>query len=71
MSIREKQILNAYAGTGNYRDIFTVSNISSAATKSALPYPDLNLRVKKRTFEIGGVEYEFVTNISTISSVHA
>jgi len=67
MSLKEKRLSNAYAGSGSYKDKFTVTQISSAAM-SALHKPAATLSVKKQTFEIGGTEYEFVTDISTTSA---
>lgn len=67
MSLREKDLLNAQAGTGHEpKDIFTVTHISTAAM-SALEIPDAKFYIKKQTFEIGGVEHEFVIDISTVS----
>lgn len=68
MSIKEKRLVNAYAGTGHEpKDKFTVTHISTA-TMSALQKPSHELHIKKQTFEIGGTEYEFVIDVSTKSS---
>lgn len=67
MSLAQKRLSNAYKGSGGYRDKFTVAQLSSAAM-STLPKPTSKFRVEKQTFEIGGTEYEIVTDISTISS---
>lgn len=68
MSIKEKQLVNAYAGTGHEpKDIFTVTHISTAAM-SVLEKPNVGFHIKKQTFEIGGVEHEFIIDISTLSS---
>lgn len=67
MALREKEILNAYKATGNYKDTFTVTHIS-AGDKSALAAPLATLKVKRQTFEIGGVHYKFVMDIASTSA---
>lgn len=67
MAIREKEILNAYKATGNYKDTFTVTHISSAAM-SALSAPLATLKIKRQTFEIGGTQYKFVMDIASTSA---
>ena len=68
MSIKEKRLVNAYAGTGHDpKDKFTVTHISTAAM-SVLQKPDAEFHIKKQTFEIGGTEYEFVIDISAKSA---
>lgn len=66
MSIKEKRLSNAYVGTGRVEDLITVTQISTAAM-SVLQIPDAEFHIKKQTFEIGGTEYEFVIDISTLS----
>jgi len=68
MSVREKALLNAWAGTGHDpKDKFTVTHISTASM-SVLHKPTASLSIKKQTFEIGGVEYEFVIDIASTSA---
>lgn len=67
MSLKQKRLSNAYKGSGNYRDKHTVAQLSSAAL-SSIGLPTSKFLVEKQTFEIGGVEYELVTDISVVTT---